>query len=280
MDTVVFLAVLAAAVMHASWNAIIKIGLDRFATVMLLVAVQALIAVPVVPFLPWPHAASLPYVVASAVLHAGYKLFLIHAYRHGDLAQIYPLARGGAPLIVALVSAAVIGEAVGANGMMAVLLVAVGILVLAAKGGADLRRMSGKAFAYAIGTACFTASYTIVDGMGARLAGSPSSFILWGTILDAVFMLLYGWTQRGAALLPRTASAWRLGLIAGAMSLGSYWIAVWAFAQAPIALVAALRETSVLFAMLISVAFLGERGTAWRWSAAASIVAGVVLIRL
>jgi drug/metabolite transporter (DMT)-like permease len=280
MDTLVFAAVLAAAFLHAAWNAALKLGLDRFSSVILLAVVQALIAIPILPFVEQPLWAAWPWILASIALHVGYKIFLINAYQYGDLSQVYPLARGSAPLLVAIISGPVIGEPLSPAALAATFAIGTGVILMGLKGGADLGRMNGKALAYALGTAGFTASYTIVDGMGARVAQSPSGFILWMVVGDAIGMLIYGWLLRGPRALTASIAAWRIGIAAGAMSLGSYWIAVWAFAHAPIALVAALRETSVLFAVLLAVVFLGERATPWRFVAAAAILGGVVTMRL
>jgi drug/metabolite transporter (DMT)-like permease len=280
MDMIVFCTVLLAALLHAGWNAIVKIGLDRFSSVLLLALVQAAIALPVLPLVARPAWEAWPWIAASAILHSGYKISLIRAYAHGDLSQVYPLARGAAPLIVAIVSIPVLGESLKPVAILAVLTVAGGIFLMSFKGGVQLRRMSPATFAYALATAAFTASYTLVDGIGARVAGSASGFILWMVLGDAIGMLIYASIVRGWAALPALASAWKVGFAAGAMSLGSYWIAVWAFTQAPIALVAALRETSVLFAMLIAVLFLKEPSTCWRWAAAGTIGIGIALMRL
>ena len=283
MDTVVFAAVLAAALMHAGWNAVVKVGLDRFSSVLLLALVQSGLALVLLPFFPLPAAPSWPWLAASALLHTGYKLFLIRAYEHGDLSQVYPLARGTAPLIVALVGAALLGEAPTLGRALAVAAIGLGVVLMSAEGrgggGGTARPASRKALAWALGTAAFTASYTLVDGVGARLSGTASGFALWMFVGDGLGMLLFALKARGQHALLRLLPAWRSGLAAGAMSLGSYWIAIWAFTRAPIALVAALRETSVLFAMLIAVFLLGERAGPRRWCAAALVTAGVMLMR-
>jgi drug/metabolite transporter (DMT)-like permease len=279
LDTVVFLAVLGAAVMHAGWNAIVKLGLDRFSSILLLSIVQGAMALALLPFFALPLAASWPWLIASALLHIGYKLFLIQAYRHGDLSQVYPLARGTAPLIVALVGAMFLGEIMTAGKTAAVAAIAIGVIVMSRNGGA-LDRLPPKALLYALVTAGFTASYTLVDGVGARIAATASGYTLWMFTFDATGMTAFALATRGPRALARLAPAWRSGLAAGGLSLGSYWIAIWAFTLAPLAMVAALRETSVLFAMLIGVFLLGERAGAWRWVSAGLILGGVVLMRL
>lgn len=278
MDTVVFLAVLGAAVMHAGWNAIVKVGLDRFSSILLLSMVQGVMALVLLPFFAVPLAAAWPWVAASALLHIGYKLFLIRAYQHGDLSQVYPLARGTAPLIVALVGAIWLGETMTVGKTAAVAAIALGVIVMSRNGGLD--RLPRKALLYALGTACFTASYTLVDGVGARIAETASGYVLWMFAGDALGMTGFALATRGRGALARLLPAWRSGLAAGALSLGSYWIAIWAFTLAPLALVAALRETSVLFAMLIGVFVLGERANPWRWVSAGLILSGVALMRL
>ncbi len=278
MDATVFAAVLAAALMHAGWNAVVKVGLDRFSSVLLLALVQSGLALALLPFFPLPAPASWPWLAASALLHTGYKLFLIRAYEHGDLGQVYPLARGTAPLIVAAAGAAFLGESVTPAKALAVAAIGLGVVLMSAE-GAGPAATPRKALAWALGTAAFTASYTLADGVGARLAGTASGFALWMFAGDGLGMLAFALAARGPRALARLLPAWRGGLAAGALSLGSYWIAIWAFTEAPVALVAALRETSVLFAMLIAVFVLGERAGARRWAAAALVTAGVMLLR-
>ena len=278
MDTAVFLAVLFAACMHAGWNAIVKVGLDRFSSILLMSMVQGVMGICLLPFFAAPLAAAWPWVAVSALLHVGYKLFLIRAYEHGDLSQVYPLARGTAPLIVALVGAFYLGETMTAGKTAAVVAIALGVIVMSRGGG--LERLPAKALLYALGTACFTASYTLVDGVGARLAEAASGYVLWMFAGDALVITGFALATRGPGALRRLLPAWRSGILTGGLSLGSYWIAIWAFTLAPLALVAALRETSVLFAMLIGVFLLGERANPWRWVSAGLILSGVVLMRL
>jgi len=279
LDTAVFLAVLAAALMHAAWNAIVKIGLDRFSSILLLSIAQGVLALILLPFFALPVAAAWPWIIASAGLHVGYKLFLIRAYSHGDLSQVYPLARGTAPLIVAVVGALFLGEVMTIGKTMAVIAIGLGVILMARGiGGAD--GLPRAALGFALGTACFTAGYTLVDGVGARIAQTASGFTLWMFALDAAGMATCATAVRGRQVFMTLRPALLSGTLAGALSLGAYWIAIWAFIKAPLAMVAALRETSVLFAMLIGVFILGERAGAWRWIAAGLIVAGVVLMRL
>jgi drug/metabolite transporter (DMT)-like permease len=271
----VFFAVLFAALLHAGWNALVKLGLDRFSSVLLLALVQGGLAAALIPFFPAPPREAWPWVLLGSALHTGYKLFLIRAYGHGDLSQVYPLARGTAPLIVAVASALLLAEAPGALRWAAVAAIAGGIMLMAGRGG-----LTRAGVAWALGTAAFTAGYTMADGVGARVAGTASGFAMWMFALDGLAMLAFALAARGGAAVQALRPAWRSGAAAGAMSLGSYWIAIWAFTQAPLAMVAALRETSVLFAMVIGVFALKERIGARRWAAAGLITTGIVLMRL
>lgn len=275
MSAAVFFAILFAAALHAGWNALVKTGLDRFSSILFLGLAQAAIALVLLPFFGLPPSVAWPWVLAGSALHSGYKLALIRAYGHGDLSQIYPLSRGSAPLIVAIAGALLLGETMDPARTAAVIAIAAGIILMAGRGG--LTRIG---LFWALVTAGFTAAYTLADGIGARVAGSASAFVLTMIVLDGAIMLAYGLAARGPAGLAAMLPAWRPGVAAGAMSLGAYWIAIWAFTLAPLATVAALRETSVLFAMLIAAIWLKERLTLQRWIAAGLILAGVVLMRV
>jgi drug/metabolite transporter (DMT)-like permease len=275
MSLAVFFAVLVAALLHAGWNAVVKLGLDRFSSIMLLALVQGSIAAALLPFFAAPARAAWPWLLLGSALHSGYKLFLIRAYGHGDLSQIYPLARGTAPLIVAVASALFLAEAPSLVRAAAVLAIAGGIMLMAGRGG-----LTRAGLLWALGTAGFTAAYTMADGVGARIAGTASGFAMWMFTLDGLVMLVWGLAARGRTALAALLPAWRSGTAAGAMSLGSYWIAIWAFTQAPLAMVAALRETSVLFAMLIAFFWMKERVERRRWAAGGLILAGIVLMRV
>jgi drug/metabolite transporter (DMT)-like permease len=274
----VFVAVLGAAMLHAGWNALVKVGLDRFSSVLLLGLVQGGIALLLLPWFGLPPATAWPWAIGSAALHSGYKIFLIRAYSHGDLSQVYPLARGTAPMIVGLAGAIFLAETPTPTRIAAILAIAGGIMLMA--GGGKGERLSRAALLWAIGTAGFTAAYTMADGVGARIAGAASPFTLAMFVFDGLFMLGFGLIARGGGAVAALTPAWRSGLAAGAMSLGSYWIAIWAFTQAPLAMVAALRETSVLFALLIAFFVLREPIAPRRWAAAALILAGIVMMRM
>jgi drug/metabolite transporter (DMT)-like permease len=279
VDPFVFAAVLCAACMHASWNAVIKVKGDRLSAMLMMTVASSAICLVLMPFFSLPAAASLPWLIASAMVHTVYKLSLTQAYEHGDLSQVYPLARGAAPLIVAVVSVFALKETMTPTKVFAVLAIGGGVCLMALARG-TVSRIPPKAFMFAVLAAGSTASYTLLDGIGARLSGSVAGFIILLSILDGISTSGYVLARRGPSAFAGLPPLWRSGLCAAIMSLGSYWIALWAFTKAPIALVAALRETSVLFAIVIGVVLLKEKAGPARILAALLITSGVVLMRL
>lgn len=280
MEGWVFAAVLMAAAMHAGWNALVKTGLDSFLTMTLITVCVGLMALALTPFVRFPAAAAWPWLFASMGLHIGYKLFLLRAYRSGDMSQVYPIARGTAPLLVAVVMATVFGERLGAVAATGMGLLVLGVWLMSVRGGQSARVLDGAAVGYALATSLFIAGYTLVDGMGARANGDPHGYVVWLFVLEAPLIVIPLVASRGPGALRQLWPAWRVGVMGGALSLGAYWIAIWAMTVAPIALVAALREASVLFAIAISVIVMREALTRWRLLAALAITTGVVVMRL
>lgn len=280
MDTTIFFAVLAAAAMHAGWNAVVKIGLDQFLTVSLVSVAAGAVALACLPFTEAPAGAVWYWILASAVLHTGYKIFLVQAYKAGDLGQVYPLARGAAPLIVAAVSLVALEEGLDGANLAGIGVLVAGVWLMSLRGGHQMRGLNRAAVLYALGTSCFIAAYTLVDGLGARQAASAMSYAIYLFVIDAVFIAIVCLAVRGWKGIRRMEGVWKSGLAGGALSLGAYWIAIWAMTQAPIATVAALRETSVLFAIVIATVALKEKLTPWRLAAVFVISGGTVLLRL
>ena len=280
MTLAVFSAVLAAALMHASWNALIKVRLDPFASISLTALGMAVASLPVLPFVAFPNRGAWVWIGVSLAMHIGYRLFLTRAYAAGDLAQTYPLARGTAPLITTVGGMALIGEVPGPFALAGILLLSAGTLLMSLRGGGRLAALNPGAVRYALTTSLFIAGYTLADGMGARQAHTALSYAAWLFVCDGIVAMLLAFGHRGRALIDTLYVEWRLGLLTGLLSGGAYAIAMWAMTQAPIASVASLRESSILFAMAISVLALGERMTAWRAAAGLCIVAGVVALRL
>jgi drug/metabolite transporter (DMT)-like permease len=272
-------AVLAAAFLHASWNALVRGGSDPLKTSFAVAGGGALLCLPVALFLPLPAPASWPYLIVSGVIHVAYFIVLGLAYRKADLSVAYPLMRGGAPLFTTLLAIVWLGDPVTTGGIGGVVLVSLGIVGLA--GDALLKRgMSGPTALIIATMIAIVVAYTLADGQGARLSGSPASYVTWGFALDAIMLAPFMiWQLKGDFGALVREHAWR-GLLGGGLSAMSYGIALWAMTKAPIGVVAALRETSVLFAILLGAVFLKERLGPARVLAALLIVAGIAMMRL
>jgi drug/metabolite transporter (DMT)-like permease len=240
---------------------------------------MGVVALPALPFVTLPGALGWLLIAASVALHIGYRLFLVKAYASGDLAQTYPLARGAAPLLTTLGGIVLIREIPDSLAILGILLLSAGTLLMSMRGGNGLT-VERRAIGFAFITSLFVAAYTLTDGMGARSSDGAASYAAWLFVTDAIVtggVMLF---MRGRGIVATMLPEWRTGLITGALAAGAYWIAVWAMTQAPIASVAALRETSILFAMAISVFSLGEAVTRWRVVAALLIVAGIIALKL
>jgi drug/metabolite transporter (DMT)-like permease len=280
LDSFVFAAVLFAAACHAGWNAAIKTGLDSLSATVLITTGAGLVSLLLLPFAGLPPAAAWPWVIASVVIHLFYFAGLSEAYRTGDLGQVYPLARGSAPLMTAGATALLIGERIGPAGWGGVAILAAGVLLLSLRGGRLLEPPDRRAVSFALFTALTICLYSLVDGIGGRTAGNPLPYTLAMFVGNALAMIVYFLIRRGPASAAPMLRGWPTGLVGGSLQLLSYGIAIWAMTRAPIALVAALRETSVLFGALIAVVFLKEPLRPARIVAALMIVAGLVLIRV
>jgi drug/metabolite transporter (DMT)-like permease len=280
MDALVFAAVLFAAACHAGWNASIKRGLDPLATTVAISLGAALVSLLALPVVGLPARDAWPWVLASIAIHLVYFAALIESYRIGDMGQVYPIARGSAPLMTATVTTLFIGERLGFVGWLGIVLLAAGVLLLSLRGGRELAKFNSRAVGFALFTAMTICAYSVVDGLGARLAGSANAYSAALFVGTGLVMGLYALARAGMPALGDTRRLWLTGLAGGALQLGSYGIAIWAMTLAPIAIVAALRETSVLFGALIAVIVLKEPLRAGRMAAAFLIVCGLVLVRL
>jgi drug/metabolite transporter (DMT)-like permease len=274
----VFLAVLGAALLHATWNALIKTGASKIASMFILTFVQGVAGFFIAMSQPWPDAQVWLWLAASGVFHAGYKLFLAFAYEQGDLSRVYPIARGAAPMIVTVISALLLIDVIKPIEYGAIALLGLGIALMAR--GAFTNGESRRLVPLALGSACMTAGYSLVDGLGARVAGNAVMYVGWLFTLDALIFTPLILALRGRAALRASGKDWGVGALAAGASYGAYAIAVWAMTVAPIALVTALRETSILFAVLIGWLVFGDRMDRGKAAAACLIVGGVVLTRL
>ncbi|MGN6571270.1 MAG: EamA family transporter [Pseudolabrys sp.] len=280
MQSFVFLAVLFAALCHAGWNAMAKTGLDPLRATALMAVGAIAVAIAALPFAGLPHGAAWPWLAASTAIHIFYIAGLIEAYRAGDLSQVYPIARGAAPLMTATAATVFVGEHLSALGWSGIAALAAGVLLLSIRGGRGLPALDRRAVGFALFTAVTICAYSVVDGIGARASGNAVGYTLTLFVCHGAALIVYAHMREGAAVLTPLPRYWRLALGGGAMQLMSYGIALWAMTLAPIAIVATLRETSVLFGALIAVVMLKEPLRPSRVAAALLIMAGLVAIRL
>ena len=267
---------LGAALLHASWNALLKSGADPLLDTALVALSGSALCVPLLAMVAPPEPASWPYMAISVAIHIGYYATLAAAYRVGDLSHGYPIMRGTAPLLVAVGTIGMFGEALSGSGWAGVLLICAGVLSLGMIGGGATR----KATMWALLNAFIIAVYTVSDGIGARVSGGVERYVVWGFFLMGLpFGLLVVALRRGE-FVRHAARFWWRGL-GGAMLSGlAYAIVLWAMMRAPIAVVSALRETSVVFAALIGAWLLKEGHLARRLPSALVVVAGVVALKL
>lgn len=279
MEVHIFVLVLVAAMLHAAWNAFVKVDGDRLLFYAVMLATGGVVALGATLFLAAPDPQSWPYIFLSIVLHQGYSGFLLLAYRYGDLSHVYPLARGSAPLIVALAAWLVAEEKLTSTAWTAVVIIAVGIMSLSLTRGAQGLRDPRSAL-LALFTGCFIASYTLVDGIGARYAGSAHGYAAWMLGLEWIPVTAFAFYRRRYGLAARLAGVWKRAALVGLMSLAAYWTVIWAMTVAPIALVAALRETSIVFVIVFGVVFLRERLSLARLCATLATMLGAALLKV
>ncbi len=278
MSLTLFLIVLVAAFLHAAWNVLVKFNLDRFLALFLLQSLMGLMGVVMLLIFTFPHSNSLPFALVSGVLHTGYNLFLARSYRTGDLSVVYPVARGTAPLITLVASRMFIHDAISPFAVAGIIALVAGIWLIAL-GPSKALKVDRTTLLFALGTSVFIGCYTIVDGLGGRASAAPSGYTAVVFILDGFFMVCAGVYLRGVSIFKSVQPFWRSGVIGAAASGSAYWIVIWAMSQAPIAMVAALRETSILFALGLSAKILKEQLTLSRLLGGLLVVAGAMALR-
>ena len=275
MTATVFVAVLFAALLHAGWNVVVKRTVDPRATAMVVVLSAGAISLPILPFLTPPAVASLPWLAAAVVLQILYVVLLAAAYRHADISLVYPLMRGTAPLIVAVASFAVFDERLSSTAWIGIACVGTGILSLAVTAGHG----GGRGAGIALVTAGAIAGYTLVDGVGVRLSQSPAAYVLWEAVATAVPFLGWAVVRGGSGFRTHLRDHLGPGIAGGIATTVSYGVALWAMTRAPVAVVAALRETSIVFALILARLVLGERPSLGRITAALLVALGAVVLR-
>lgn len=280
LDPLVVVIVLSSALIHATWNALIKSDTrDRLSSFAVLMTVGGLFAALFIPFVPVPEKAAWPYLITSVVIHNAYYFVLLRAYALGDLSLVYPIARGLAPVLVGIVSGRLVGEVLSFREAGGLGLVSLGILGLAFAGGLPVVR-DRWAIVYAVLTAITIAGYTVADGLGARASSDPLGYIVWLSVLEIPWVLGVALWKRGRSFFHHARrEIWKSGA-GGIIAATGYGLAIWALAHGGMAHVAAIRETSVLFAALFGAYLLKEGFGPRRLAAALTIVAGLLLMNL
>lgn len=271
--------VLLAAGLHAGWNTLIKIRGDRMIVMAVVTFFGSMFSLLFLPFVEFPDPASWPFLGVAILLHSAYHLFLPIAYNHGDLGQVYPIARGSAPLLVTVGAQLTAGEQLPPLAVLGVVFLTSGVLALTFESRSRVWHKP-KAVLYALVTGTLIASYTIVGGLGVRQAGTIFGFAVWLTVANGIltFLIVYMWKGRKTLTVAKQNRV--TGILGGMMQVSAYWIIVWALAFAPMATVSALRETSVLFAALISTFILHEGFGVWRFVSAGLITLGLAATKV
>lgn len=271
--------VLLGAVLHAGWNTLVHRAADRLLDTVLIISGAGMLTAVLLPALPLPATESWPYLAASVVIHVIYFAPVALAYHGAELSFAYPVMRGSAPVLSAMAVVLLLNEEPTPGGWLGIVLVSGGVLLLATDSWRSGKLRKGPTM-LALANAGVIAVYTLVDGQGARLSGHAFSYTGWMLLLTAVPLLGLALALKGRRMIYHARQGWQRGLLGGACTLASYGLALWAMTQAPIALVAALRETSVVFAAIMAALFLAEPVTRLRAVSIITVAAGAVAIKI
>ena len=274
----IFLAIILAAFLHAVWNAMVKNEDNKYLAVTAIVLGHVPVSVLIILLTPIPSVESIPFIILSALLHIGYEWYLLSAYRFGDLTKVYPIARGTAPILITIVSLIFLGVALSNFEILGIFIISLGILSLSLQGAEGIKNRS--AVIYALVTGFFIMGYSITDGYGARVSNSFLSYMGWSFILNAtIFPIILKINNKSEIITKTFKEGKKIFFIGGTLSYIVYGIVIWGFTQAPIALITALRETSIIFALLIGTFFLKEKFTLLKVIATFIIFFGVALLK-
>ena len=274
----IFLAIILAAFLHAVWNAMVKNEDNKYLAITAIVLGHVPVSVLIILLTPIPSVESIPFIILSALLHIGYEWYLLSAYRFGDLTKVYPIARGTAPILITIVSLIFLGVALSNFEILGIIIISLGILSLSLQGAKGIKNRS--AVIYALVTGFFIMGYSITDGYGARVSNSFLSYMGWSFILNAtIFPIILKINNKSEIITKTFKEGKKIFFIGGTLSYIVYGIVIWGFTQAPIALITALRETSIIFALLIGTFFLKEKFTLLKVIATFIIFFGVALLK-
>ena len=278
MDSFVFFLVLFATVMHAVWNGMVKNHPDKVVAISSIVFGHFPLSIIAIILLPVPSLDCIPYIIASAIIHQGYQWYLLSAYQIGDLTKVYPIARGFGPLVATIISILILGLFLDSIIIFSILLICVGIMIL---GLFDKENKNFKVLQLSLFTGFFIGLYSLIDGYGARVSLSAIVYMSWSFILSSLLFLVVLRIKKQKNIIQNVVKKGKkIFWIGGSLSYIIYVIVVWAFTKAPIPMVAALRETSIFFSILIGYFFLQEKITTTKVISIILIVIGIIGIKL
>jgi len=278
MSLTVFFAIIFAALLHAIWNAMVKKGDDKYISLTAVVLGHVPVSIVVIFFTPILSIQSIPYIFVSAIFLSGYEWCLLSAYRLEDYTKVYPIARGTAPIFIVVLSLLFFNVSISKFELIGILVISFGIIILGFRNMKTFNNYS--AIVYALSTGLFISCYSITDGYGGRVSASPLNYTAWLMILNAIiFSILLRIMNKPGVVKKVLSEGKKIFFIGGTLSYTVYATIVWAFTQAPVPLVAALRETSIIFALLIGFFVLKEKFTLLKIAAVLTIFFGVILIK-
>ncbi len=278
MDPFVFSLVLAAAILHASWNALLKKGDDPWTRLAISNVAGTGIGLGLLPFVEFPNAEAWPFILGSAAIHQIYYITVCLQYRYGDLSHVYPISRGSAPLLVAVGAYLFVGETLPPLGVVAVIVISAAIISLTFS--TAWKPGEGKGVVFALMTGVTIGIYTVIDGQGGRQAHDVAGYVAYLFIIDAIPFGLLVWYMRRHDLPGALKTNWKSGVLTGALAFPAYGLVIWAMSLSPLTYVSALRETSVILAVLIGTRLMGEPFGTRRVLAATAVAAGVVMLQV
>jgi len=279
MDINIFAAVMLAAILHSAWNGMVKKHKDKVISVSAIVYGHLPMSFAVMLFMPLPTLESVPYIILSAIIHQGYQVYLISAYKFGDLTKVYPIARGTGPIVATLISIGLLGVLFSKFQIASIILISFGIIILGLL--SKNSQNNNKALFYSLATGFFIGMYSLTDGYGARISLSPLSFLGWSFILNAmIFPFTLKFMNYSNVFSRVIKDAKIIFWVGGTLSYIVYAIVVWAFTKAPIPLVGALRESGIIFSIIIGIFFLNEKISIYKVISIILIFLGVVGLKI
>ena len=279
MDINVFMAVMSAAILHSAWNGMVKKHKDKVISVSAIVFGHVPIAIVVMLFVPLPTVESVPYIIFSAIIHQGYQWYLISAYKFGDLTKVYPIARGTGPIIATLISIGLLGVLISKFQIVSIILIFFGIVLLGLLSENSIK--NNKVTFYSLATGLFIGLYSLIDGYGARVSLSPLGFLGWSFVLNAlIFPFTLKFMNYSNVFIRVMKEAKHIFWFGGTVSYIVYAIIVWSFTKAPIPLVGALRESGIIFSIIVGIFFLNEKISTYKVISIVLIFLGVVGLKI